>query len=284
MPLEENARAAEPRQSGMVRQFGSNVREFLALLFRQPRPTPLRPARFPWGSLLIAAACTLAVVAVTVLLLDVPASMAVRHLPLRLIAAFDFLTDYGKSGWFLIPIGVFLLALAAITRRTLARRDRLVIVGVALRLTFVFAAIALPGVFVTILKRLIGRARPFVEPDGGAFVAVPFRWSADYASIPSGHGTTAFAAAIAIGAVWPWARPFMWVYAILIALSRVVLTAHYPSDILASAFFGVVGALLVRHTFAVRRLGFVVMPTGAVRRLPLPSVRRIGAVARRLFA
>jgi undecaprenyl-diphosphatase len=159
-----------------------------------------------------------------------------------------------------------------------------VIVSLAIRLSFVFGAIAVPGLFVVILKYLIGRARPFVEPDGGSFAWAPFGWNAEYASIPSGHGTTAFAAAIAIGAVWPRARAVIWIYAVLIAASRVVLTAHYPSDVLASAVVGIVGALLVRQTFAVRRLGFVVDRTGAVRPLPGPSLRRLKSVARRLFA
>jgi undecaprenyl-diphosphatase len=75
----------------------------------------------------------------------------------------------------------------------------------------------------------------------------------------------------------------VWLYAVLIAASRVVVTAHYPSDLIASAFFGIVGALLVRHTFAVRRLGFVVGPKGNVRTLPGPSLRRLMGVARRLF-
>ena len=121
-----------------------------------------------------------------------------------------------------------------------------------------------------------------METDGFAYM--PFIWRADYASIPSGHGTTAFAAAVAIGALWPRARPVVWIYAVLIAASRVVVTAHFPSDVIASAFFGVIGALLVRNWFAVRRLGFAVTPDGAVRTLPGPSLRRLKAVARRLFA
>ena len=44
----------------------------------------------------------------------------------------------------------------------------------------------------------------------------------------------------------------------LIALSRVVVTAHYPSDVVAGAIVGAIGALLVRDWFAARRLGFAV--------------------------
>jgi undecaprenyl-diphosphatase len=272
------------RELAPVRRFGSNVRDFLALLFRTPRKTDVRPLWPTPPRLVIGAVLAVMALAAAILLIDIPASTAVRRLPLWLIGAFDTLTEFGKSGWFLVPIGVFLLALAAVVPPTLPRLSRLVIVSLAIRLSFVFGAIALPGLFVVILKYLIGRARPFVEPDGGSFSWAPFGWNAEYASIPSGHGTTAFAAAIAIGAVWPRARAVMWIYAVLIAASRVVLTAHYPSDVLASAVVGIVGALLVRHTFAVRRLAFVVDRTGTVRPLPGPSLRRLKNVARRLFA
>ena len=57
-------------------------------------------------------------------------------------------------------------------------------------------------------------------------------------------------------ALWPKVRPLMWTYAVIIAVSRVVLTAHFPSDVLAGAIIGVAGALLVRDWFASRRLAF----------------------------
>ena len=70
-------------------------------------------------------------------------------------------------------------------------------------------------------------------------------------------------ALVAIGAIWPQARALMWIYAVLIALSRVVVTAHHPSDVIAGAIVGASGALLVRNWFAARRLGFAVGSDGS---------------------
>ena len=61
---------------------------------------------------------------------------------------------------------------------------------------------------------------------------------------------------VAFGALWPRTRRYLLIYALLIVVSRVVVTAHYPSDVLAGALVGAVGALLVRRWFAMRRLGF----------------------------
>ncbi len=152
------------------------------------------------------------------------------------------------------------------------------------RVGFLFTAIAVPSLFVTIVKRMIGRARPNVGGSLDPFLFSPFRWEAAYAGMPSGHATTAFAVLVAFGTLWPRARTALLIYAVLIAISRVVVTAHYPTDVLAGALVGVVGAMMVRRYFALRRLGFSIGPGGDVHQLPGPSLRRIKAVARGLLA
>jgi membrane-associated phospholipid phosphatase len=131
-----------------------------------------------------------------------------------------------------------------------------VLAALAVRFGFLFVAIGLPSLFATIIKRLIGRARPYVGTHDDPFAYMPFIWKPEYASMPSGHATTALAAAIAIGAVWPRLRPVMWLYALVIMASRILIFVHHPSDVLGGAVVGVVGALMVRRWFAARRLGF----------------------------
>ena len=139
---------------------------------------------------------------------------------------------------------------------------QLVLAAIMVRVGFLFAAIAAPSLFDTIIKRMIGRARPLVGGSLDPYLFSPFKWTADYASLPSGHATTAFAVLVAFGTLWPRARTVLWIYALLIAASRVVVTAHYPSDVLAGAAVGIVGALLVRRWFALRGLGFSIAPDG----------------------
>jgi undecaprenyl-diphosphatase len=268
---------------GRIRQFAANLAATLTTLRRKPRaPDGRRPAWLSPGRLIAGGLVAIVAVALAMAFLDGWAMSATRALPTWFVITFDEITDFGKSGWFLAPVGVLLIAIAAAATRDLPQFMRLLLAAMTVRLGFLFLAVGVPGLFVAILKRLIGRARPFVVEDGGTLVFMPLIWRPEYASIPSGHGTTAFATAIAIGALWPRARAIMWVYALLIALSRVVVSAHYPSDVIASSVFGIVGAILVRDWFAVRRLGFTVDAQGHVRRLPGPSWRRIKAVARRL--
>ena len=110
----------------------------------------------------------------------------------------------------------------------------------AVRLGFVFTAIAVPGLFVDD-RQAADRPGPAVRRGRRRLGLCAVRLAAGYASMPSGHATTAFAALVAIGAIFPQARALMWIYAVLIALSRVVVTAHHPSDVIAGAIVGAIG-------------------------------------------
>jgi undecaprenyl-diphosphatase len=209
--------------------------------------------------------------------------MATR-LPTWITWSFEHVTGFGLSGWFLWPLGSVFLVLAALPTQHLTRFSRAVLAAIMVRVGFLFLAIAVPGLFATTIKRVIGRARPLVTGDTDPFAFAPFIWRFDYASLPSGHATTVFSALVAFGLLWPRARPALLIYALLISVSRVVVLAHYPSDILAGALVGIIGVLLVRRYFALRRLLFSIGPDGAVHQHPGPSLKRIKAVARELLA
>ena len=213
---------------------------------------------------------------------DAAATAWARGLPQWFRDVFEQITNLGLSGWFLIPFGVVLVCLAAAISDALSKVSRGVLAALAGRFGFLFLAIGVPGLFVTIVKRLIGRARPFVG--GGAddpFAYMPAVWRPEYAAMPSGHATTAVAAAIAIGAVWPRLRVPMWLYALVIMFSRVVVLAHHPSDVIAGALTGSAGVYLVRRWFAARRIVFSPLD---LQSFPGPSWRRIRRACGEIFA
>jgi undecaprenyl-diphosphatase len=261
------------------RRIGGDVVGLLGLPARAPRRTAGAPM-LPAARVALALVAAAVAIGAAMLVLDGWALGAQKRIPIWVIDLFNEITDYGRSGWFLWPSGILIIALAVLAA-TAQRFARLTIVSLIVRLEFIFIAIALPGLFVTIVKRLIGRVRPSVV---GPFAYVPFSWRPDYASMPSGHATTAFAVAVAIGAVWPRARPLLWLYALVIAASRVIIAAHYPSDVIAGACVGGFGAILIRNYFAARHLGFVAGRDGTVHALPGPSLRRLRSAFARLFA
>jgi len=273
---------AEGWAAAAVRRCAANVITAFVVLVRpvrvKARLLPLAPRE-----LAIAAAIVLGVYVISMLSIDAAAIRAVRHAPRWVAAIFDAITEFGKSGWFLWPLGLLFLALAALPP-ILAPFSQRVLAAFMVRVGFLFTAIAVPSLFVTIVKRVIGRARPGVGGSIDPTLFIPFEGSAAYAGTPSGHVTTAFAVLVAFGTLWPRARTALLVYALLIALSRVLVVAHYPSDAFAGAIVGILGAVLVRRYFAQRRLGFSIEPNGAIYQYPGPSLQRIKAVAHRLLS
>lgn len=188
------------------------------------------------------------------------------------------LTDFGKDENVLSVLGVALVIVALVaaglhgTRRTL-------LLGLGTRLQFLFLSVAVSVLVAEILKYLIGRGRPFVGGKADPFNFIPLEGTGAYASLPSGHAVTAFALAFAVSALWPRLRVFMFTYAIVILLTRLVLLAHHPSDVVAGALVGMVGAMAVRYWFAARRLGFAIRGDGTIAPLSGPAFGRLKRVA-----
>jgi membrane-associated phospholipid phosphatase len=184
------------------------------------------------------------------------------------------LTDFGKDTLVLLVLGATLLVVALVAA-ALRGTSRARLQAFALHLQFLFCAVLLPLLPGEMLKWIVGRGRPFVGGEANPFNFVPFAGTEAYFSFPSAHVITAFALAFAVSAVWPWMRGVMIAYALLIAFTRVVLLAHHPSDVVAGALIGVVGAMFVRYWFAVRGLGFAIGRDGAITPLAPGHVKRV---------
>jgi undecaprenyl-diphosphatase len=84
------------------------------------------------------------------------------------------------------------------------------------------------------VKPVVGRDRPFdVVADARLIDQRPVT-----SSFPSGHTAAAFAGALAAGRLFPRARLAWWALALGIALSRVYVGAHWPTDVLSGAAIG----------------------------------------------
>src|SRR5690242_5595138 len=120
---------------------------------------------------------------------------------------------------------VVLIALAIVVAVRLRRLEPLVVTVVTM-----LAANRLD----TVLKDVIGRPRPpLADPAVHPLIALPHD-----PSMPSGHAMTTFAAVVVLLGYAPRWRPWLLLYAALVALSRPYLGVHYPSDVLAGAAIG----------------------------------------------
>ena len=136
-----------------------------------------------------------------------------------------WITLLGEAGWIWILLAVVLLA---------RKKTRSLGLAVAISLLVDLVLCNL------LLKPLVARPRPFTyRPDLNLLVAAPRDFS-----FPSGHTAASFAAAAALAFAHcrHW-RPAM-ALALLIALSRLYLYVHYPTDVLCGALLGVLCGLI----------------------------------------
>jgi membrane-associated phospholipid phosphatase len=84
------------------------------------------------------------------------------------------------------------------------------------------------------LKDYFERSRPPVaDPSLDPIGVIP-----ESASFPSGHAATAFAAAVAVGLLYPRLRKPLLALAALIAISRVYLGVHFVTDVVVGSALG----------------------------------------------
>jgi len=115
-----------------------------------------------------------------------------------------------------------------------------------------FSNVVLSGVVTNIVKFLVGRLRPKMFFESGLYGFDPFHIGYEFNSLPSGHATTVFAIATTCSIFWPKYRILFFIFATTVALSRLVLNAHYLSDVLAGACIGTMTAIVMKRYIPVQ--------------------------------
>jgi undecaprenyl-diphosphatase len=147
-----------------------------------------------------------------------------------------------NKGLFLL-YGIFLLLFIYALIKKNKQLKKIFLVYLKVQILFSFA-------LVRIMKIVLGRARPKI---GSEFTF--FSLEADYNSFPSGHSADAFVSGIFLfyllkNSKYSAYRYLPLLYAATIALSRIAVNAHYPSDVIAGAAIGIFGAWFYLNRFS----------------------------------
>ncbi len=154
-------------------------------------------------------------------------------------AAFPFITYLCELGACWIFIGLVLLFMKKYRRA-----------GALMLASLLLATLLGEG----LLKNIVCRPRPFTYLSSGfpLLISPPSGYS-----FPSGHSCASFAAATALFLQHKKQGLLAYVFAALIAFSRLFLLVHFPSDVLAGSLLGVavgVGVTLLYEKLLLPRL------------------------------
>ncbi|MCQ2466740.1 MAG: phosphatase PAP2 family protein [Clostridia bacterium] len=108
-----------------------------------------------------------------------------------------------------------------------------------------------------IIKNIVRRNRPFFHKEYKLLIKQP----RDY-SFPSGHTLSSFTAATVIFLTNPWCGIIAFIYASLIALSRLYLRVHFFTDVGVSLVLGIVLGTVVHYVFKTGIMDFLPMALG----------------------
>ncbi len=139
---------------------------------------------------------------------------------------------------------------------------------------FLLAAVALSGLTNDLVKVLVGRSRPGLLISQGVYGFKPFTNQYYYASFPSGHANTIGALCYGLYRVTGRFKYILLSIALAVMASRVILMAHFPSDVLFGAYLGVVVTELIAVGFEKKGLVITRQPEKA----PLQPTDKTDAV------
>lgn len=152
---------------------------------------------------------------------------------------FAFITRFGRSEWFLVPSFVLFVWFRYRKKSHYAKQA-----------LYVFVTNVIAGLGVWLFKFPFGRMRPKLYLEHHRYGFEWFEVTSKYVSFPSGHAITAIASAVALGLLFPKWRYLIWSMGTLIAFSRVVVTAHYLSDVFFASVLGtLVAVTMYRYYF-----------------------------------
>lgn len=172
------------------------------------------------------------------LYVDIEIAMFFKQAAPLTLSIFEFITEFGDSQYALVASFVLFLFYRIKLNQLYASRA-----------LFVWFSVAISGILVNILKPIFARPRPklFFEENlyGFEFLKVGQAWS-----FPSGHSATAFAIGMSLAILFPKYRAAIFLAAMTVALSRVVLNAHFLSDVVVGSLVGVLTVMVLERIFA----------------------------------
>ena len=151
---------------------------------------------------------------------------------------FSEITKLGSSSWFfsitIIGFVVFYINNKLQIIKTKSAKN------ISNFFIYSFVYILTVGIITQIIKHVVGRPRPNHTDFEDVFSFKYFTMESNFHSFPSGHSSTIFIVCFILVSVAPKLRYFFYFLASVVAFSRVIVGAHFFTDIVAGAILALI--------------------------------------------
>lgn len=110
---------------------------------------------------------------------------------------------------------------------------------------FLLLAVVISGITCDIIKFIVSRARPIELFQHNLYGFYFFHFKYNMWSFPSGHATIIASLMMALSLLWPRFWPGFMLIMSIVGLSRVVITAHFLSDVMMGWYLGIVMTIYI---------------------------------------
>lgn len=124
---------------------------------------------------------------------------------------------------------------------------------------YLLVVVVATGIACNVFKFAFSRARPVEWFTHDVYGFWFYQFKASFLSFPSGHTTTIISLMAGASLLWPRFTLLFLPFGLVVAFSRVAVTAHYFSDILAGTYLGLLGALVLYKLFVKKFTSHVLM-------------------------
>ena len=158
------------------------------------------------------------------------------------------LTELGDSLWyFLISFCGYVLCF--LYKKFYKNYKKILVIKANVFFLFLCSSIIISGLLTQILKHLIGRPRPNHSLESEVSSINFLSFDSGFHSFPSGHTSTIFVVALTLSIFTPKIKYLYLFFASIIASSRIVVEAHYFTDVVGGAAVAFIGFKITKSLF-----------------------------------
>ena len=150
------------------------------------------------------------------------------------------ITELGSSFWYLL-VSLIFFVFTFFFKKKINNKYQDFCNRLKTESLFFLLAILVAGVLTQIIKHVVGRPRPNYSVVENNFDFDFFSLNSSFHSFPSGHTSTIFVVALCFSLFLPKIKYFFIFFASIIAFSRVVVGAHFLTDIIGGIVVAYIG-------------------------------------------